>query len=140
MKYLGIDYGSKNIGLAVSDDEGRIAFPKIVLKKDRDLIQSLQRLVSEEGIGFVVIGESINQSGKENSIHESAKNFAENLKSSLSLPVEFEREHFSSFEAHARQGKERFSDRKTKIEKTDNIDARAAAIILQRYLDKNFRE
>ncbi len=140
MKYLGIDYGSKNIGLAISDDAGRIAFPKVVLKNDTKALITLQKLIKDEGVESIVVGASLNQSGEENSIHESAKTFAQRIKESLSLPVEFEREHFSSFEAHTRQGKERFSDRKTKIEKTINIDARAAAIILQRYLDKNFRE
>lgn len=140
MKYLGIDYGSKNIGLAVSDEGGKIAFPKIVIKNDGNTLANLQKLIKDEGVESIVIGESINQSGKDNVINESMKNFVQKLKDSSSLPVEFEREHFSSFEAHARQGKERFSDRKTKIEKTKDIDARAASIILQRYLDKNFRE
>lgn len=137
MKHLGIDYGAKNIGLAVSDDSGAIAFPKIVLKNDSKLMDNLGRIIKDEKIEVIVIGESVNQSGLENTLHKAAKNFAGELDQNFLLPIFFEKEHFSSFEAHARQGKERFTDRKSKIEKTQSLDAKAAAVILQRYLDKN---
>jgi RNase H-fold protein (predicted Holliday junction resolvase) len=64
------------------------------------------------------------------------KGFAEALERRFEVPVRFEKEFMTSFEAHGRQGKEVNNARQTKFAAPDNLDARAAALILQRYLDK----
>ena len=57
MKFLGIDYGSKKVGIAVSDDSANLAFPKCVIGNDVELLEHIARIVSEENIGAIVLGE-----------------------------------------------------------------------------------
>ncbi len=136
MKYLGIDFGTKRIGIAISDDLGSFAYPRTILKNDEKLIENLKHLILTEGIEYIVIGESLNDKGISNQVNQNIKNFVEILSKEFNLPVNKEQEFFSSFEAHGRLGKESLNDRKTKIEKGNDLDSKAAAIILQRYLDK----
>ncbi len=136
MKYLGIDFGTKRIGIAISDDLGSFAYPRTILKNDEKLIENLKHLILTEGIESIVIGESLNDKGISNQVNQNIKNFVRVLEVEFNLPVNKEQEFFSSFEAHGRLGKESLNDRKTKIEKGNDLDSKAAAIILQRYLDK----
>ncbi|MBP9802774.1 MAG: Holliday junction resolvase RuvX [Candidatus Pacebacteria bacterium] len=136
MKYLGIDFGTKRVGIAISDENGTFAFPKTILKNDKQLILNLGTIIQNEKIESIVIGESLNEQGLANKVNQDIKNFIEILNKEFNLPIEKEKEFFSSFEAHGRLGKESMSDRKTKIEKGNDLDSKAAAIILQRYLDK----
>jgi putative Holliday junction resolvase len=57
MKYLGIDFGTKRIGLAISDENATFAFPKETLKNDANLLSNLKNILINENIGFIVIGE-----------------------------------------------------------------------------------
>ena len=136
MKYLGIDFGTKRVGLAISDENATFAFPKETLKNDENLISNLKNIIESEKIEAIVIGESLDVEGLENKVNQDIKNFIEILNKEFNLPIEKEKEFFSSFEAHGRLGKESMNDRKTKIEKGNDLDSKAAAIILQRYLDK----
>jgi len=122
MKYLGIDFGGKRIGLAVSDDSGTLAFPKAVLENDGTLIAQIEALCREEKIDEIVIGESINQAGEANTIQERINSFTEGIKAEIHIPIRSMREEFSSFHSGT-NGKK-------------GTDAEAAAIILQRHLDK----
>jgi putative Holliday junction resolvase len=139
MKYLGIDYGTKRIGIAVSDEAGQIAFPKFVWVNDKKVLTSIKSLVSEESIGAIVFGDSVDANGKENALNAGVKDFAEQVKKETHLPIFFEKEFWSSYEAHGRQGKESKNARMQSVAKTEGVDAKAAAVILQRYLDRNFR-
>ncbi len=126
MKYLGIDYGSKKIGLAISDEESKFAFPLNIIqnKKKEDSLKEILNILKEKDITNIVVGESLNLKGKPNKILEEAKIFSNNLKKENSeLNIYFEKEWLSTVEAR------RFDDRK-------NADDSAAAIILQRFLDK----
>lgn len=136
MKYVGVDYGSKRIGLAVSDEEGKLAFPSTVFPNTSHTLVEFQKFIEINSIGACVIGESVDQNGTPNNIAVSAKAFGEVIKAQLGIPVFYEKEFFTSFEAHGRQGKERFNARQTTYEKPEMLDARAAALILQRFLDK----
>lgn len=135
MKYLGIDFGTKNIGVAISDDLGQIAFPKVVLKNDTSFLEKLKEIILAENIDAIVIGESVDGAGVSNSVQVEVKKIIAILKQE-GYVVHSEKEFWSSFEAHAREGKERFTARKQKIEKTKGVDAKAAAVILQRFLDR----
>ena len=66
MKYLGIDYGTKNIGVAVSDDNGSIAFPHSVVPAGRDAVSKIAALAKEVGAGAGGLGESRNFEGEQN--------------------------------------------------------------------------
>lgn len=127
-KYLAIDYGSKKIGVAVSDAEGKFAFPfSIILNKNKDKsLEEIIQILKEKQIKDVVVGESVNLRGEANSILEESKIFVKKLQEKIDIEIFFEKEWLSTVEAR------RFDDRK-------NADDSAAAIILQRFLDKKNR-
>ena len=120
MRFLGIDYGEKRIGLAISDEDGKIAFPYGVVGSFSKIIS----LAKKEKINKIIIGLPISFSGQESAQALKIRRFAEALQKKVKLPIEFENEVLT-----------------TKIasygSKRDKIDASSAAIILQSYLDKN---
>jgi putative Holliday junction resolvase len=123
MKYLGIDYGTRAVGVALSDEGGTIAFPRVTLANDNDLIKSLTDLIKKENVGAVVVGDTRTLSGVENIVTKDADAFTTTLETSSTIPIVRVWEAWSSFEAA------RFAP---KGNTHDN--AAAAAIILQRYL------
>lgn len=123
MRYLGIDYGTKKVGLALSDEAGGFAFPHSILKNDRELFGVIQKICEDEKVDALVVGYSLTQHGEENDVVAVTNAFTEKLDTLLSLPVHKQNELFSSVEAHRYQTK-----------KGDRDDS-AAAIILQRFLD-----
>ena len=136
MKYLGIDYGSKRVGLALSDESGMLAFPYKILKNDMTLVEMIHNICGEENISAIVLGESHDLSGEPNKIMGSIEEFKRNIETELDLPVYFQKEFMTSIEARGRVGKERNNARQVQKEKQGAVDASAAALILQRYLDK----
>ncbi|MFA7315560.1 MAG: Holliday junction resolvase RuvX [Candidatus Paceibacterota bacterium] len=136
MKHLGIDYGSKRVGIALSDEGGRMAFPQTILPNDLSLIPSIVSLCQNEEVSAIVLGESHDLSGEPNKIMGSIEEFKRNLEAELDLPIYFQKEFMTSMEARGRVGKEGNNARKVTKEKKGAVDASAAALILQRYLDK----
>ncbi len=136
MKYLGIDYGSKRVGIGISDDGGALAFPYKILPNNLELIDAVHNICGEEGISAIVIGESHDLSGKPNKVMGSIEEFKRNLEAELDLPIYMQQEFMTSVEARGRSGKEQNNARKITKEKSVPVDASAAALILQRYLDK----
>lgn len=136
MKHLGIDYGSKRVGIALSDEGGTIAFPKAILPNNLDLMESISRLCHDENVSAIVLGESHDLSGAKNKIMGSIEELKRNLEAELGLPVYFQAEFMTTVEARGREGKSQNNARKTSKEKSSQADASAAALILQRYLDK----
>ena len=123
-KYLGIDYGAKRIGIAVSNGEGTIAFPRETIKNDANVLESLARLVASEKIGSIVVGDTRSFSNLANPVTKEAEDFAERLKKEILLPVTSAWEAGSSIEAS------RYAP-----ESASHSDGAAAAIILQRFID-----
>ncbi|KKR31518.1 MAG: hypothetical protein UT65_C0024G0005 [Parcubacteria group bacterium GW2011_GWF2_39_8b] len=125
MKYLGIDYGAKNVGLAISDESGNFAFPLKVLENSKDIIDDISSICKENNIGEIVVGESRNFAQQENEIMKKISPFVKDLEEKLGLPVHMHPEFLTSMEAERLQGK------------NDMHDASAAALILKSYLDTN---
>ncbi len=123
MKYLGIDYGSRRVGIAVSDETGKLAFPHSVVANDKNLLGEIEKIIKAEKIARVVLGESKNFKGEPNEIMAGIEEFKKKLED-LKLEVIFEPEFMTSAEAEHLQGK------------NEMHDASAAAIILQSFLDK----
>lgn len=128
MRLLGIDYGKKRVGIALSDDKGLMAFPKAVLPNDNFLLGSVKELVKGHGVGTIVVGDSKNYAMRDNAIMAKAREFASELEQDLGVTVVYEPEILTSHQAAHFQGK------------TDMIDASAASIILQSYIDKTMEE
>jgi putative Holliday junction resolvase len=123
MTLLGIDYGAKKVGVAVSDERETIAFPLSVLSNDSNLIETITSLAQAKGVSGIVIGESKNFSMKDNPIMEHIRDFAEAVKKRSGLPISFEPEFLTSAQAGRGSTEEA-------------RDAGAAALILQSFLDK----
>jgi putative Holliday junction resolvase len=126
MKYLGIDFGSKKVGFAQSDDDGRMAYPLMIAPNDASLFKDTVELVREMKFGVVVIGESVDAKGKLNPIAKEARAFGMKIEDAVDVQIVFEKEWYSTTEARRQPGKEGSHD----------VDDQAAAIVLQRYLDK----
>lgn len=124
MRYLGIDYGKKRVGLAVSDETGTMAFPREVIKNDGQLLAQLEALVEKEGIGAIVIGHSKTPAGVDNPLQADITELVTDLTLHVGVPVHLEPEQFSTQAAIAEQGR------------TELTDASAAAVILNRFLEK----
>ena len=122
MRFLGIDYGTKRIGIAISDESGRLAFPKIVVKNNGELFGKIERILSEEKVSEIVIGESLDFAGLPNVLAKEVDFFVSKTGKKFGLPVHLEKEFLTSVEARRYQ--------------EGQVDASAAALILQRYLDK----
>jgi len=133
MRYLGVDYGSSKIGLALSDENGTMGFPYAVISNTPHLSDEICMLIAKENIGAVIIGESRNLEGWENLIARDAKALGERIAKMSGVSVQYESEVFTSAEARRlpeKQIKSRAKKQHTKI------DASAAAIILTSYLSR----
>jgi len=117
--------GSKNIGIAISDNEGEMAFPKTILQNNERVILELRNLIESENVQEVVLGDSTNYHGEENPIMEDVHRFKKNLELQTSVPIYFEPEILSTQEARRGQ------------EDVKKVDSGAATIILQSYIDKH---
>ena len=145
MKFLGIDYGTKRIGVAVSDASGVLAFPKEIILNDLNTFKRFGEIVKEERIEEFVIGESVDFSGKLNALSARIEVFILELREKFGLPVHKQKEFLTSVEARrSKNGKRESSPAqahsKIKQIKSGRIDASAAALILQRYLDRRSRQ
>jgi putative Holliday junction resolvase len=134
---LGIDYGPQRIGLAISDPTGTISTALGTHRRDRDgpLLPFLQELVRKHEITQLVIGLPLTADGRQGEMAQRVRRFVDWLEENLQLPVVLIDERFSSQEAtgYLRMGKRR---RRPKEE----IDAVAAALILQTYLDHHAKQ
>lgn len=124
MRYMGIDYGTKRVGIALSDEGGRMAFPQCVIPNDKDLIKSLVTLAEKEGVGAIVIGASRDLKGDANPVQERIDECIGDLTLELGIPIHSEPEVYSTQEAIREQGRNVMTD------------ASAAAIILNSFLRK----
>lgn len=122
--YMGIDYGSKRIGTALSDERGEFAFPHSVVLNNGNEVEEIASIIEEKGVERVVVGESKDFKGELNPIMKDVKDFIARLRERTKKNIILEPEFLSSVQAERIQGKH------------DKIDASAAAIILQSYIDK----
>ena len=127
-KLLGIDYGTSKIGLAMSDELQMMAIPFRSIKNDENAVDYIKQLVVKENIGKIILGLPLNMKGEDTKITKVVKSYADELRNEVRKPVDLEDERLSSL-ASATEIR--------LIKKTSgDIDANAARIILQSYLDR----
>lgn len=141
MRYIGIDYGTKRVGVALSDESGRLAFPHSVLKSDKTLLSKIENITKEQKVGIVVLGESKDFKGKDNLVSAKIAEFKKELEDKTGRKVEYEPEFLTSVQAARWQLRRPEASRGSGIRSknwraNDMLDASAAAIILQSYLDR----
>ena len=135
MRYAGIDYGLARTGLAVSDPEGRVAFPLATFRLAdyagrSALLDALAGRIREEGAGAVVMGLPLLLDGGESLTTRQVRNVTERLKRRLELPVYFMPELLSSEEAAQDLREAGLSREKARAV----LDRQAAARILASFL------
>lgn len=136
MKYLGLDLGTRTLGLSISDLTHTIASTyKTIRYEENDydyLLQELKKIIEQEKIERLVLGLPKNMN---NTIGESAErclNFKKLLEDNLNIQVEMQDERLTTVEAHNYMIEANMSRKKRK----QKIDSLAANIILQTYLDR----
>jgi len=140
MKYLGIDFGTKKVGIAISDTLGTIAFPKKILKNTHTLYQEINDLIDIEHIEKIVIGKSLDSQGNDNDVQKHITHFIATLSKKTDIGIINQDERGSSIAARSHlYGKGNIANErwtaKANEKKRQHVDAGAAAVILQRYLD-----
>ena len=141
MRILGLDVGRRRVGLAISDPSGTLARPlKTLQVTDANLIEVVSsevfRLAGEDdGVGMVVVGLPRRLDGSPSEQTVAVEAFVEALRVRLSIPVACEDERLSSREAESRLAVSERDWRKRKA----NLDAAAAAVILQDFIDRRDR-
>ena len=132
MKYLALDYGLKRVGVAVSDPEGRMAFPRCTLARDtRDgFFSELLALLERERPDAVVLGLPLHVDGTECLTTRQVRNFAASLKRRMALPLYWIDEALTSRQAESDLREAGLSARAIK----QVVDQQAAVRILETFL------
>ncbi|WP_028544810.1 Holliday junction resolvase RuvX [Paenibacillus taiwanensis] len=137
MRILGLDYGDRKIGVAVSDAFGWTAqgLEVIIRRNDEDDMRRLETLVKEHEVEAIVLGLPKNMNGSIGPRGEISMSFAETLKQSFGLPVHLWDERLSTVSAERTLIEADVSRKKRR----QVVDKMAATIILQTYLDYQSR-
>lgn len=137
MGYLGIDLGRARIGLALADEVLRTARPHTTVHRRSDVVDlaAIAEVARQYEVSTAVLGLPLNMDGTEGDSARFARGFAAKLGAALGVPVELQDERLSTFEA---EGRLRERGVKAKDQR-GLIDAEAAAVILQSWLDGRAR-
>ena len=143
MRVLGIDYGARRIGLALSDATATLASPWRMLQRPPSEAETMRVLIAEiavlqredDGLEAVVVGWPRRLDGSPTDLTPIVETFAQSLQARIDVPVVLQDERLSSTEAESRLARRARDGRKRK----QQLDAAAAAVILQDYLDNRPR-
>lgn len=128
--YLGLDIGSKRIGVAVGEDQTGIAHPLVTIDVDGQEIDQIKAIYDERAVGLIVVGYPRNQSGETTPQTRTVEDFAKRLQQA-GMVYEFQDESLTSVLAE-----ERLELSGRPYQRAD-VDAGAAAIILSDYIESN---
>lgn len=133
MNYLGIDWGEKRIGLAHADEVGiALPLPAAVAASKRERMQHIERMIRERRVDELVVGYPLNMNGSVGFKAKEVDVFIEELEKRFRLPVHRIDERLSSHSVEqGLKGQKKKPDRKS-----GEIDSRAAALILQDFVEE----
>lgn len=137
-RIIGLDYGSKTVGVAVTDGLGLTAVSLEIIRREREnqlrpTLRRIEELIKEYDARLIVLGLPLNMDGTESRRSEMARAFGRDLEKRVGVPVVMQDERLTTVEADEiieLTGQHK-KDRK------DHIDSMAAAIILTDYLNQN---
>jgi putative Holliday junction resolvase len=131
-RLLGLDVGEKRVGVAICDETQTLARPLVTIKRasKKEDFATLATLCREHTIAKVIVGLPKTLRGEEGPQAQRVRRYANELQAALNLPIDFWDERYSSVDAQ-----ERLTSASRKARAKGDIDAAAAAIILQEYLD-----
>jgi putative Holliday junction resolvase len=122
---LSIDYGSKNVGLALKTKDSSVIFPYGVLGNNKNIFFAIKKIIEEGDIDLIVIGMPFSYDKKENQKTKQVHKFAQTLQKIISQPIKFVDERFTT--AQAKKTNEKYSA---------SLDEQAACLILDSYLQQ----
>ena len=131
MRILGLDVGDRRVGLALSDPTGMLASPFGVVERGPSDIADIIRVAEENEVALIVVGLPLSMSGGSGAQAGKVRAFIRELSSQTDLPIKTVDERLSTVQA---QGMLRQSGRRRPRDR-GQIDAAAAAVILQTHLD-----
>lgn len=133
MRSLGIDFGERRIGLAISDPDGKVAVPLATLERsnDRAAIREIAEIARREEVGRLVLGEPVGLDGQRGPNAERVRRFGDRLAQASGLPVRLVNESLTTIAAQERLREAGIDPRRDPA----RIDAVAAQILLQEALD-----
>ncbi len=151
MRILGLDVGERRIGVAAADSRARVALPIGVVERIELVadVAAIGRLIQEHKAEALVLGLPISLNGTLGPQAEIVRAFGDHLAARLGLPVEYWDERLSTVEAQRRlvtavpggsragQNRRSRSPKSRRERRSGNLDALAAAIVLQSYLDRH---
>ena len=132
-RLLGIDPGKKNIGIAICDENKAVAttFKTLIKNKFESLLREINKIIQENEIKGIVIGNPINMDGSLGKSAQSSMDFAKNLSKNITTPITFWDERLSS-EAAFKMTKDLNTNVSNKIK---NLDKNSASFIIQGAID-----
>ncbi len=132
MRTLGIDFGTKRVGLAICDELGIVVSPRATVAYSRTVVDQIARMVEAEDIARIVVGVPTTRDGAETLTVRQARNFAARLRARVTCVVDEWDESFSSVRASERMLEVGIPKERRRQKGT--TDSWAAAIILEEYL------
>ena len=134
---MGLDYGSVTVGVALSDTLLVNAWPKEIIRRDREsklrhTLSRIEELARENAVTQIVVGLPLNMDGTEGERALAARDFAEKVRKRTGLPVVLSDERLTTVEADEVMDRMGIKDRSRRKER---VDAIAASLILQDYMD-----
>lgn len=136
-RILGIDFGERRIGLALSDPTATIAQPLPTLTRrmgKRPPYAALVEIITQYDVEKIVVGLPLDLSGSETSWTQQVREFADKLQARVQIPIEFLDERMTSVQAErAVRG---IGLKKSEREQKERVDAAAAVLLLQTFLDR----
>lgn len=136
---MGLDYGSVTVGVALSDALLQSAWPREIIRRDREsklrhTLARIEELARENAVTQIVVGLPLNMDGSEGERARAARAFAEKVRKRTGLPVELVDERLTTVEADEIMDQMGLTDR---AQRKAQVDAIAASLILQDYMDNN---
>ncbi|HSK18860.1 MAG TPA: Holliday junction resolvase RuvX [Longimicrobiales bacterium] len=140
-RIIGIDYGERRIGIAISDPTATIAQPLTVLRRragKRPPVQAIADLITQHGAEHIVVGLPLTLAGDENDWTREVRAFGVKLAARAGTGVSFADERMTSVAAE--RAVRSLGLKRSEREQKERIDAAAAVIILQAHLDSMKRQ
>ena len=134
MRYLGLDYGARTLGVSISDETGTIAstLKTIRYTENKELLIELEKIIKEFNIKEIVLGLPLNMNGTNSVRGAETYSFKSEIEKNLKIKVYLQDERLSTVEAE----KILIGSHVRRNNRKKVIDSMAAVIILQTFLDK----
>lgn len=135
---LGLDYGRRRIGLAISDEMRITARPAGILerKNRRDVIRRLREIARQHGARHIIVGYPLNLDGTAGEMAEEAARFAARVRKELGIEVDLVDERLTSWAAHQEMAETARASKRDDRATAPQADDLAAAILLRDYLER----